>query len=62
MTTIEDEDTALTTGRVGAAPVVEVLRWLDTSKGGLSGAEAPSKVLPQTGFDGSVTPVSRRRR
>jgi Mg2+-importing ATPase len=45
VTTIEDEDTALTTGRVGAAPVVEVLRWLDTSKGGLSGAEASARLL-----------------
>jgi P-type Mg2+ transporter len=45
MTTIEDEDAALTTGRVGAAPVVEVLRWLDTSKGGLSGAEASARLL-----------------
>ena len=45
MTTIEDEDAALTAGRVGAAPVVEVLRWLDTSKGGLSGAEASARLL-----------------
>ncbi|HEV7360506.1 MAG TPA: magnesium-translocating P-type ATPase, partial [Mycobacterium sp.] len=42
---MDDEDTALTTGRVGAAPVVEVLRWLDTSKGGLSGAEASARLL-----------------
>jgi Mg2+-importing ATPase len=45
VTTTEDEDAALTTGRVGAAPVVEVLRWLDTSKGGLSGAEASARLL-----------------
>jgi Mg2+-importing ATPase len=45
VTTIDDEDTALTTGRVGAAPVVEVLGWLDTSKGGLSGAEASARLL-----------------
>ena len=45
MTAIEDEHAALTTGRVGAAPVAEVLRWLDTSKGGLSGAEASARLL-----------------
>ena len=45
MTTIEDEHAALTTGRVGAAPIPEVLRWLDTSKGGLSGAEASARLL-----------------
>lgn len=45
MATIEDEHAALTTGRVGAAPIPEVLRWLDTSKGGLSGAEASARLL-----------------
>jgi Mg2+-importing ATPase len=42
---IEDENAALTTGRVGAAPVPEVLLWLDTSEGGLSGAEASARLL-----------------
>jgi P-type Mg2+ transporter len=45
VTAIEDEHAALTTGRVGAAPIPEVLRWLDTSKGGLSGAEASARLL-----------------
>ncbi|HEY0229223.1 MAG TPA: HAD-IC family P-type ATPase, partial [Mycobacterium sp.] len=45
MATTEDEHAALTTGRVGAAPIPEVLRWLDTSKGGLSGAEASARLL-----------------
>ena len=45
MTTIEDEHAALTTGRVGAAPIPQVLRWLNTSKGGLSGAEASARLL-----------------
>jgi Mg2+-importing ATPase len=45
VTAIEDEHAALTTARVGAAPVAEVLRWLDTSKGGLSGAEASARLL-----------------
>jgi Mg2+-importing ATPase len=43
--TIEDEHAALTTGRVGAAPIPEVLQWLDTSKGGLSDAEASARLL-----------------
>jgi len=45
MTAIEDEHAALTTGRVGAAPVPEVLSWLDTSEGGLSGAQASARLL-----------------
>jgi Mg2+-importing ATPase len=45
VTTIEDEHAALTTGRVGAAPIPQVLRWLNTSKGGLSGAEASARLL-----------------
>ncbi|WAC94471.1 magnesium-translocating P-type ATPase [Mycobacterium sp. Aquia_213] len=42
---MEDEHATLTTGRVGAAPVAEVLRWLDASEGGLSGAEASARLL-----------------
>ncbi len=45
MTAIEDEHAALTTGLVGAAPVPEVLRRLDTSEGGLSSAEASGRLL-----------------
>lgn len=45
MTAIEDERAAVTTGRAGAAPVPEVLQWLDTSEGGLSGAEAAARLL-----------------
>ncbi|MGA7055730.1 MAG: magnesium-translocating P-type ATPase [Mycobacterium sp.] len=42
---MEDERAAVTTGRAGAAPVPEVLQWLDTSEGGLSGAEAAARLL-----------------
>ena len=45
MTAIEDEHAALTAGRVGAAPVPDVLLWLDTSEGGLSSAEAAARML-----------------
>jgi Mg2+-importing ATPase len=45
VTAIEGEHAALTTGRVGAAPVPEVLLWLDASEGGLSGAEASARLL-----------------
>ena len=45
MAVIEDENAALTTARVGAAPVPEVLLWLDTSEGGLSGVEASARLL-----------------
>ena len=45
MTAIEGEQAALTTGRVGAAPVPEVLLWLDASEGGLSGLEASARLL-----------------
>jgi Mg2+-importing ATPase len=45
VTAIEGERAAVTTGRAGAAPVREVLQWLDTSEGGLSGAEASARLL-----------------
>jgi magnesium-transporting ATPase (P-type) len=45
LTAIEGERAAVTTGRAGAAPVREVLQWLDTSEGGLSGAEASARLL-----------------
>jgi len=45
VTAIEDEHAALTAGRVGAAPVPDVLLWLDTSEGGLSSAEAAARML-----------------
>ncbi len=44
-TAIEDERAAVTSGRMGAAAVPEVLLWLDTSEGGLSGAEASARLL-----------------
>src|SRR5260370_36637388 len=34
----------LTAGRVASAPADEVLRWLDSSAGGLSGAEASARL------------------
>src|SRR6478672_11786247 len=43
--TADDEQVALTAGRVGAATVPEVLLWLNTSEGGLSGAEASARLL-----------------
>jgi Mg2+-importing ATPase len=45
VTAIEDGRASLTTGRVGAASLPEVLVWLDASEGGLSGAEASARLL-----------------
>jgi Mg2+-importing ATPase len=38
-------DQTLTTARVSATPVAEVLRWLDTSTDGLTGAEAAARLV-----------------
>ncbi|MCW2521325.1 MAG: magnesium transporter ATPase, partial [Mycobacterium sp.] len=38
-------DQALTTARVCATPVAEVLGWLDSSTDGLTGAEAAARLV-----------------
>jgi P-type Mg2+ transporter len=42
--TTAPESAALTAKRVAAAPVDEVLRWLDITAGGLSSAEAAARL------------------
>src|ERR1700693_3635399 len=36
---------ALTAARISSAPLADVLRWLDTTAEGLSGAEASARLL-----------------